>query len=79
LAHHARELAAAGFHIALDGDEWRHELTDDNYRLWKEDSIDPNKEYPFLKLSAKCSLDKWNESPEILFGLYQVLIRALEG
>jgi hypothetical protein len=76
---HARELADAGFHFAVSGDEWRHELEGDNYHALKEDSLDIATEYPFLKLSAKCELDEWNEAPEILFGLYKLLVRALSG
>src|SRR5581483_901301 len=33
LSEAAPELAAAGFHIATSGDEWRHELEGDHYRL----------------------------------------------
>jgi len=76
---YAKELAAAGFHIATSGDEWRHELEGDNYRLLQADSTGMEGSYPFIKLSAKCSLDRWNESPEILFGLFRTLVRALGG
>lgn len=79
LERHAGELAVAGFHIATSGDEWRHELEGDNYRLLHADSIDAEGTYPFIKLSAKCSLDRWNESPEVLFGLFRTLVRALGG
>jgi len=81
LSEAAPELAAAGFHIATSGDEWRHELEGDNYRLLQADSIGAGgeKTYPFIKLSAKCSLDRWNEGPEVLFGSFQTLVRALGG
>jgi len=79
LERHAEELAAAGFHIATSGDEWEHELEGDNYRLLQADSLDGKGTYPFIKLSAKCSLDKWNESPGILFELFRTLARALGG
>jgi len=79
LERHAGDLAKAGFHIAMSGDEWRHELEGDNYRLLQTDSIDKSTAYPFIKLSAKCSLDRWNESLEILFGLFRTLVRALGG
>jgi hypothetical protein len=79
LERHAGELAAAGFHIATTGDEWEHELEGDNYRLLQADSISGDGAYPFIKLSAKCSLDRWNESPEVLFGLFRTLLRALGG
>lgn len=79
LGQAAGELKAAGFHIATSGDEWEHELEGDNYRLLQADSIDKGEAYPFIKLSAKCSLDRWNESPGILFGLFRTLVRALGG
>ena len=79
LKWHAKELAATGFHVAMSGDEWEHELEGDNYRLLQADSINKGEAYPFIKLSAKCSLDRWNDSPEILFGLFRTLVRALGG
>ncbi|HVW61791.1 MAG TPA: hypothetical protein VHC48_17180 [Puia sp.] len=71
------DLAEAGFHAAISGDEWRHELESSHYRALKYEDIHPGKEYPFLKLSAKCPLDKWNDAPEILSGLNKMLIRVL--
>ena len=79
LGRHAKALATSGFHIATSGDEWEHELEGDNYRLLQADSISKGEMYPFIKLSAKCSLDRWNESPEILFGLFRILVQALGG
>jgi hypothetical protein len=79
LKRQVNELAAKKFHMATTGDEWRHELEGDNYRLLEADSFDNDKEYPFIKLSAKCELDKWNESSDILLGLFRTLVRALGG
>jgi len=76
---HARELTDAGFHIAISEDEWRHELDGDNYRVLQAGDLEDIAQYPFLKLSAKCGLDKWNESPEVLLGLIRTLIRAMLG
>ena len=73
-------LAGAGFHAAMSGDEWRHELEGGHYMLLDgaaSDKLQAASEYPFLKLSAKCPLDKWNDAPEILLGLNQLLIRVL--
>jgi len=77
ISRHVKELAEAGFHIATSGDEWRHELEAENYAALTDGCIDPEGEYPFLKLSARCPLDKWNEAPEILLGLCKILIHAL--
>ena len=79
LSGSAPRLAAAGYHIATSGDEWEHELEGDNYRLLQADSIDAGDAYPFVKLSAKCGLERWNESPEILLGLFRILVRAMGG
>ena len=77
LRRHTRVLREAGFRIAITGDEWRHELETEHYMALTDGCIDPEGEYPFLKLSAKCPLDKWNEAPEILLGLCKVLMHAL--
>lgn len=71
------QLMEASFHIAVTGDEWRHEVEVDNYRLLEAGGMHTVEERPFLKLSAKCPLDKWNEAPETLLGLNQLLIRVL--
>jgi hypothetical protein len=73
-----RELEDTGFHIAVSDDEWRHELTVDNYRALGAAGMDGIWEgHPFLKLSATCSLDKWNEAPDLLLGLFRVLVGVL--
>jgi len=77
IQRHMQALTDAGFHIAISEDEWRHEVEVDNYRLLKAGDLKEITRYPFLKLSATCGLDKWNEAPEVLLGLYKVLISAL--
>ena len=69
-----KELAAAGFHIGISDDEWQHEHTPENYR-----PMDSGREtgLAFLKLSASCGLDKWEEAPEILSGWFEALVTAL--
>jgi len=75
-------LSAAGFYIGISDDEWRHELSTNNYLRIGEvpgdlaDKILTDR--PFLKLSAHCELDKWNEGPEILSGLFRVLSDVLQ-
>lgn len=74
------ELEAAGFHLATSIDEWRHEITIDSYRALGAAGIEEIWEgHPFLKLSAKCGLDKWNEAPEVLLGLARLLINVLSA
>jgi hypothetical protein len=77
IERHTQELVDAGFHIAISEDEWRHEVEGDNYRLLKTGDLEEITRYPFLKLSATCGLEEWNKAPEILMGLYKILISAL--
>ena len=78
-----QELADAGFHISISEDEWRHELTVENYRPLSEAASyklqAASEGHPFLKLSATCGLDKWNDAPEVLMGLFQLLIDCLSA
>lgn len=76
---HAALLADNGFHIGTSEDEWRHELDSDNYQPMREDmDITDLETRIFLKLSAKCTLDRWDEAGSVLLGLYNVLIRVLQ-
>jgi hypothetical protein len=80
IERHTQELVDAGFHIAISEDEWRHEVEGDNYRPLGEavsNELRAARERPFLKLSATCGLEEWNKAPEILMGLYKILISAL--
>jgi hypothetical protein len=77
-------LAARGFHIGISGDEWRHELTEDNYVLLEglnntaiEKILDDQR--AFLKLSATCGLDRWDEAPEVLPDLFRVLVAVIKA
>jgi hypothetical protein len=71
-------LAGAGFHISVSDDEWRHELDSDNYLpLGKEMDMEVLEERAFLKLSAKCGLDRWDELGSVLPELFGVLAGIL--
>jgi hypothetical protein len=71
-------LGEAGFHISVSDDEWRHELDSDNY-LPLQGDMDAGilKERAFLKLSAKCGLDKWDDAGSVLLELYGVLAEVI--
>jgi len=100
------ELAAAGFHVGVSPDEWRHEHVEGNYRpLVSADDMSrgasagdasmgegpadeaPVRESPadaarpagssFLKLSAACGLDQWQDAPAVLLGSFRVLVSVL--
>ena len=87
------ELAAAGFHVGISEDEWRHEHVPETYRpmVSAEDitrktegivglpggSGAPFSGTGFLKLSGACGLDRWAEAHEVLLGLFRVLVDVL--
>lgn len=72
------ELSAAGFEMGVSDDEWEHAHTPETYRPFLGGPFEEeNIALPFLKLSAQCGLERWNEAPELLSGLYQTLVKAL--
>ena len=76
MQQHRAELTAAGFHIGISEDEWRHEHIPETYRpivSAEELSVSSS----FLKLSAACGLDRWEEAHEVLLGLFRVLVDVL--
>ena len=72
------QLAEAGFHVGVSDDEWRHDP--ENYRpIVSADDIGvASGAAPFLKLSAACGLDRWDEAYAILRDLVRVLVNVLE-
>jgi hypothetical protein len=70
------ELAAAGFHVGISEDEWRHEHIPETYRpIVSAEQLSVSSS--FLKLSAACGLDRWEEAHEVLLGLFRVLVDVL--
>jgi hypothetical protein len=71
-------LAAAGFHVNVSEEEWRHELDPENYLpLQGNTGTAMLKERSFLKLSAKCGLDRWDDADSVLLELFRVLVEVL--
>jgi len=74
-------LAGAGYHVGVSEDEWRHEHVPDNYQRIAEGGGDELERVlrgqPFLKLSARCGLDRWEEAPVVLGELFRVLVSVL--
>ena len=78
-------LAEAGFHVGVSDDEWRHEHVPENYRpIVSADDLDGDalrddegSDLTFLKLSAACGLERWEEAQTILGGLFRVLVDVL--
>jgi hypothetical protein len=69
-------LAAAGFHVSIGDDEWRHELVPDNYAPIGEVG-DVGVARSFVKLSAAVGLDRMAEAPRLLEDLFVVLAGIL--
>ena len=73
------ELADAGFEMSISDDEWAHEHTDDTYGPIEERMRDGAAAggRPWLKLSARVGLEHWDEAPEKLFALHNLLMGVL--
>jgi hypothetical protein len=69
-------LVAAGFHIGISGDEWRHEHLPDNYGVISG-AEDLKRGTEFLKLSAAVGLHRWETVPESLTSMFKTLIAVL--
>ena len=72
------ELTAAGFEWGISDDEWAHEHTEETYGPLRtgdggaENGIAGGRAW--LKLSARVGLEHWNEAPEKLLALHQLLM-----
>ena len=70
-------LAAAGFHVGISEDEWRHEHAEDTYRpLGGKEDLAGNG-LDFLKLSATLGIDRWEEANEVLCAWFARLASTL--
>ena len=72
------ELAAAGFGMGISDDEWAHEHTEETYGPLRAGEMGARIEMagdrPWLKLSARVGLEHWDEAPEKLLALHQLLM-----
>lgn len=66
------ELMAAGFKVGISEDEWEHEHSSDTYGGW--DRLDA---HSFLKISARCELERWAEAPDLLTEKFRELMGVL--
>jgi hypothetical protein len=69
-------LAAAGFHIGISGDEWRHEHAAETYRPMTGNE-DLATGFDFLKLSAILRIDRWAVAEEVLGDWFTLLVNTL--
>lgn len=73
-------LAGAGFHVNVSEDEWRHELDPGHYVPLQGDNDTILMQGPaFLKLSAKCGLDRWDDAGVVLLELFSVLMEVVSS
>lgn len=76
-------LTSNGFHLGISEEEWRHELTAGNYTSLEASApivIERTlREHPFLKLSATCGLDRWDEAPEEMLRLFETLLGSMNS
>ncbi|HEV2483275.1 MAG TPA: hypothetical protein VGS79_26600 [Puia sp.] len=72
-------LSAAGFHVGVHPDEWRHEHTQEVFRPFTDADGAELGGGAFLKLSAAVGLDRWAEAPELLAGLFGTLVGVLRA
>ena len=83
------ELAAAGFGMGISDDEWAHEHTEETYGPLRtgemgavngaagESTREGAGSRPWLKLSARVGLEHWDEAPEKLLALHNLLMETL--
>jgi hypothetical protein len=76
------ELAAAGFGVSIADDEWAHEHTDETYGALAgtvEGAANnaAGGKHAWLKLSARVGLEHWDEAPERLSMLYDLLLEVI--
>jgi len=69
-------LAGMGFHVGIADDEWRHEHAQETYSPLTGGK-DLATGLPFLKLSAALTVDRWEESMEILSAWFAAMARTL--
>lgn len=68
------ELGAAGFEVSIADDEWAHEHTGETYGPMGATGDGATGGRPWLKLSARVELEHWDEAPEKLLALHQLLM-----
>jgi hypothetical protein len=78
---HWGALVAAGFHAGVSEDEWQHEHVPENYRAMEAfpEDVFAEEARPFLKLSARCELDRWKEASAVLEEQFRVLVGVLSS
>jgi hypothetical protein len=69
-------LAEAGFHMGVSEDEWQHEHAPGNYEPMTGEALE-RMDMPFLKLAARCGLDRWEEAPEWIEERFRILVSCL--
>jgi hypothetical protein len=74
-------LTAREFYVGTSHEEWRHELSGDNYTCVKGMDEETARELldrprPFLKIASGCDLTEWNKAPDLLNDLFRVIVEV---
>jgi hypothetical protein len=81
LLQHLPLLVERGFYICISEDEWRHEFEEDNYTSLSQLNFTAVEKIMlannFCKLSAKISLPQWNQSKELILGLFETIFTSI--
>ncbi|HTQ27828.1 MAG TPA: hypothetical protein VMI35_06855 [Puia sp.] len=75
-------LASHDFYLSISADEWQHELNEQHYvkiREVNKQEVDKIlRHHPFVKLSVKIPLGKWNQAGSLLLEQFSVVMRISE-
>lgn len=77
------KLQATGFYISFSGDEWTHNLLDDEYKHFQpligQELAEKLPGSNFLKLAAKIEIDTWEIMKTDFFDAYVTLVALLKA
>jgi len=83
LQKHKSLLAENNFQLNVTGDEWEHDIREEDFITISEYENGIHEEKlagkAFYKLSSRVELRQWNEMNEILLRLHRVLTKAITG
>jgi hypothetical protein len=75
-------LGRSDFYLSISLDEWRHQLSPDNYlpiaQLSETSLTEAFEATDFLKISAKIDLHEWNQAKSLLWEKLELILQVLE-
>jgi hypothetical protein len=79
----SRQLREHSFFMSLSGDEWNHDLQNEDYigmqNISEEELEKKLAGTPFFKLAARVAIAPWATMEKKLFGLFLYLLQLMEG